>query len=294
MGNKISYAFARMMNLVLKTIPTFRGKMKVARTFLKVFRLLKQRLPKDVLTESKDGRSFYVDLNEKMYISLFFTGIYEPGETEYFIKNVREGQIIVDVGGNFGWYSTLFSKIVGTTGTVHVFEPVPFIYAELERNLKLNSLGDNCTLNNYALWETNGTASINVFKDMPHGHSSLSNLGMKEYQIFRIETKVFDEYVKVHGISNIDFMKLDVEGAELSVLKGALETLKRMENLKVVFEVNDDTSAAFGYVPSDIIKLLKSVGYKKFSMISKQGELIQLQDLSNLTNGANIVCEKRI
>jgi len=99
-----------------------------------------------------DKRQYYFDPHERaarMY-SVPLTGTFERKETEFLRSTIKRGQVCIDVGACFGWYTLLFSSLVGQTGHVHAFEPLSDNYRVLARNLALNE-AKNVTLNSSAL-----------------------------------------------------------------------------------------------------------------------------------------------
>jgi len=69
-----------------------------------------KKLPDNVLVYATDGRKFHINLNERIYRSLYFLGVYEPNENKILSRIIRPGNIVTDIGANFGWYTTLFAK----------------------------------------------------------------------------------------------------------------------------------------------------------------------------------------
>jgi hypothetical protein len=84
-----------------------------------------QHLPGEVLVSTVDGARMYADLSTGMCESLYFLGEYEPGVSNVIREVVRPGQVCLDLGANFGWYTTLLHRLTGPGGEVHAFEPVP-------------------------------------------------------------------------------------------------------------------------------------------------------------------------
>ena len=183
-----------------------------------------------------------------------------------YIEKIHYGNVVLDVGANKGYYTSLFSILVGRHGEVHSFEPVPESYKEL---LDLKTELDNVFTNNLAVGQKCGAATINydpfdsekaTLKDTT---SSLPN---------RHQTQVIsiDEYVEKHELSNVDFIKCDVEGFELEVLHGAIKTLKSLKpkvSLEITLAEND---------LKDTMHLLRSAGYSNFQKIEKDYPMFSL------------------
>ena len=153
---------------------------------------------------------------------------------------VHDDSVCVDIGANIGLY-TLAMAALARRGRVWAFEPAPGSYEFLERNIAVNGL-DNVEAFNLAVAATSGTVD---FHDIPfftagsftvEGDSFLTSevLGSS---FFRAPSVTLDEFVADHGLRSVDFVKIDVEGGELSVLEGAVGTLDRHRPV-VVLEFN--------------------------------------------------------
>ena len=157
---------------------------------------------------------------------------------KYFI--IKSGDVVVDVGASFGNY-TLDGCLHGAK--VYAFEPVPSRYEILAKNVELNNL-DNCSLFNLGLWSKSGEISLEDYA--PHADWRGK---------FRVTT--LDEWVESNSINRIDFIKADTEGAELEILKGSSNTLRRFKP-KLLVEVH--TFVDESLLPA-VEDFLKGLGY---------------------------------
>jgi len=287
------------MNILYKIIRQlfetkhFIGKERLKTFLMNMYFRLFDSIDKKIIT-AEDGRKFRADLGDGMYNDLYFTGNYEKGETLYFKNELNNGDTLIDIGANFGWYTTLFSTLAGDSGEVHAFEPVPWIYDELNANIALNHLPKNIKTNQIALGDKIDNVVINTFSGLSHGHSSISNLGRSDYKTSSAAMVKLDDYIKEHMAGrHIAFIKMDVEGAELMVLDGAIEFLTKARKIKILFEINFETASAFKYRPVDIIKKLEGFGFEHFSKIGSDGNLIKLDANAGIEHGDNIVCIKK-
>lgn len=199
------------------------------------------------------------------------TGNYEPMDLDMVSRitdYMREG-IFFDVGANLGWY-TLNIKKQYPHMRVYAFEPISETFNKVKKNIELNHI-DGAEVYNIALYHENTT--LNFFYDVcASGASSFRNLredkGTREVLC---KTERLDDFVKNHNVPAIDFIKCDVEGSELFVYQGGMESIKKYK--PVIFsEMLRKWAAKFGYHPNDIIDLLVSAGYQCF-VIKEQGKL---------------------
>jgi len=271
----------------------FFAKERLKTFLLKLYRNAKPH-SHDLISAAYDARKFHIDLYDRTYDRLYFTGYFEKNESLFIERIVKPGCAVLDIGANFGWYTTLCSRLCGSNGEVHAFEPVPSTLEELRYNIRLNQLESNIIVNNFALGHEETTAQIYLFEGLPHSHASLSNLGRSDGCPFSIQVKTLDEYARnyLRG-KQVRFVKLDVEGAELNVLEGGINFFRTQKDLWMLFEINIETSNAFGYDQQSLIGALESIGFRRFFQTGNGGEPEQIRDFDTLAHGANVFCHKQ-
>jgi len=113
----------------------------------KMISLWRKTNPKNIL-HYKNGTAFNISLKKSSISkSLVFQNEYDYNETSIVKQLIKPGSNVIDIGANFGWYSVLFSQLVGVSGKVFSFEPIPETYEELNSNVKLNSCKNIKTFN---------------------------------------------------------------------------------------------------------------------------------------------------
>ena len=183
-----------------------------------------------------------------MYVAVFLDDEYERSACDLLRAWLRPGDKVVDVGANHGWFSLLMAAIVGPQGVVVACEPMPQMLDALRHNLTLNAALDVRVLP-IALGAEPGESTLHLFAGLPHGHVSVSTLGRSDYAttvvpVERIDTAVLDLQPVL--------IKVDVEGAELEVLRGADALLRGRRPPSWLIEVNYETSSAMGYAPIEL------------------------------------------
>lgn len=237
-------------------------------------------IPEGVIRH-KDGRLLFVG-PDRIYWRIYCGLDFEPGPTKLVQALLSKGDTVLDVGANFGWYTTIFAKQVKNGGRVFAFEPVPAAFEQLQRNIQINNYGDQCMLNQLALGSSEGTVDLHVFEDLPLSHSSVSDLGRSSFKTFAAPLTTIDRFLESHAVKNVDFFKCDVEGAELAVFYGAADLLRHKDAPIVMFECNAETSAAVGWHPNDAIGLLVESGYDHFFEIDDSGGVARVAFGSDL------------
>ena len=129
-----------------------------------------------VIAGVNDGRRFHMNLADSLYNGPFFLGDYEPEIGAVVRSLIRAGDHTIDIGANYGWYTTLFSKLVGQSGSVHAFEPTATGYRDLEQSCTLNGARYNTHLIQAAVSDQEGSSVVYTFPGQTLGHSSLRNM----------------------------------------------------------------------------------------------------------------------
>lgn len=181
---------------------------------------------------------------------------YEP-ELRHLERLVRQGGTFVDAGANIGLYTVVAATLLGSAGTVLAVEPSATTCALLRRNVELNRL-DNVIVVQKALSDMTGTARLFHVAGAPNYSLGAPAGGTTTYE--DVETATLDELVSTYTLSEVSCVKIDVEGAEPLVLRGAHGTLSRWHPA-VIVEVNDRNAARLGTSQQDAAGLLAAHGY---------------------------------
>ncbi|MBI5396252.1 MAG: FkbM family methyltransferase [Verrucomicrobia bacterium] len=144
-------------------------------------------------------------------------GSYEAGKQRLFARTVKPGSIVFDISSHVGFYSLLASSRLGPAGRVFAFEPMPRNLACLREHLRINGV-TNVTIIEKAVADAAGVAAFTAAGSSYEGHL----LPGGELQI---ETVALDDLIAQGRLPVPDLLKIDVEGAEVSVLKGAKKLL---------------------------------------------------------------------
>lgn len=208
------------------------------------------------------GVRLLIDSRDKRFIPIEILNFKatEAVERELILKLVSHCKVVVDVGANIGWYTINLGKLKNVE-KVFAFEPIPYTFEYLKRHVSLNEVSKaeifNCGLSNEVgqrefFWTTEET-----------GSSSMANIRERSaIDVVKCELDTLDNFMKDRNIS-VDFLKIDVEGAELFVLQGAIKSIK--SGSPIIFaELLRKWAAKFGYHPNDVIQLLESSGYSTY------------------------------
>ena len=199
------------------------------------------------------------DASEPIAFHLAIDGVYEPETLALILQQVKQGDVFVDVGANIGVFTIPAARCVGNNGRVIAAEASSDIFAFLTRNLEANGASQVITVNS-AICDFTGTARFYPAPKHKFGMGSLgAQFGAKPIEV--PATKL-DEVLEEARIGHVDLLKVDVEGFELGVFKGAHGLLTGARPPLVVFEFCDWAEAR---VPNsrvgDAQRLLLSYGY---------------------------------
>lgn len=176
---------------------------------------------------------------------------------------LQAGEVFIDVGAHIGWFTTLAASRVGPTGQVIACEPYPSNAAVLRANVDLNHAG-NVRVVEVALGSQEGTLSLASVEGESGGVTALewAHEGRAEVPMTTLDAIAAD-------VQDIALVKLDVEGWEPRVLRGAVESLARARH--VLIEINGPSLRAGGSSPAEVFDLLRARGFKQFRPVVQAG-----------------------
>jgi FkbM family methyltransferase len=184
---------------------------------------------------------------------------FEKEYSLFYDYQVARGDFVIDVGAYVGLYSLLSAKLAGTDGLVVSIEPEFHSFALLTNNLKLNNLNRNTLARNLALSDINGRRDFYVPKIASGSTFHLDHLlsqTIRDYAKTSVETQTCDRLLETLKIRHVNIMKIDVEGAELSVLRGANDALRNCRVDRLVIEIHKTVNK-----PQTVTGYLESRGY---------------------------------
>ena len=206
---------------------------------------------------------YFFRRNDSLGINL---PIFETRELAFAERLLQPGMTVLDIGAHQGLYTLLASRRVGPSGRVFSFEPSPRERRALRLNLRINFC-DNVVVQALALGSEETTADLYVVDKYNTGYNSLRPPNAPEpSSTVAVRVRTLDNWLADEKIDHVDFIKLDVEGAELSVLKGARELLARTRPVLLV-EIAQIRTAGWGYDAVEIVRFLESMGYVWFEIL---------------------------
>ena len=191
-------------------------------------------------------------------------GSFDKPECDFLSRFLQPGMTVLDVGAHHGYYALLASGRVGDSGRVFAFEPSPRERKKLKWHIRWNHCS-NVEILDTAMGSKAGQAELFVAAGRETGCNSLRPPAVRGTpKKVSVPVDTLDEFLSRRGIERVDFIKMDVEGAELSVMQGAEYLLSGKKRPVVLVEVCDLRTAAWGYAAPEILKHLVERGYRWF------------------------------
>jgi FkbM family methyltransferase len=208
------------------------------------------------------GVELLFDVTDFTMQGCYFSRVpYEPGATARVLA-LEPGQVFVDIGANSGYFTILAGARVGADGHVFAFEPNPVVHRRLSRHVDMNRMNDRVRVFDVAIADRDAD-DVNLFISCRTDNSGLSSLipsvaalasgGLNRDVKVHVSTSRFDSWMRTALLPRIDLIKIDVEGAELSVLHGMRRTLERLRPQAIVCETPEDGPA---------VEFIRSFGYR--------------------------------
>jgi FkbM family methyltransferase len=199
-------------------------------------------------------------------LTILETGEYEPVSFAMVGEHLGAGATLIDVGANIGYYSLKAAPMVGAAGHVIAIEPNPEALQKMRVNLAASGANNVVTLAPVACSDTESTLDLYAAPGGNTGETSLSKANASQEgastHTYKVRARPLDDIVREAGVTRVDAIKIDVEGAECQVLKGARQTLGRFHPMLLV-EVADDGLRRMGSSAAQVRELLRAQGYRE-------------------------------
>ncbi|MBP7809025.1 MAG: FkbM family methyltransferase [Bacteroidia bacterium] len=195
-------------------------------------------------------------------------------EIELLKKHIKQGDTVLDIGANIGFYATILSDIVGEKGKIHCFEPDTTNFNHLK---KTTSSYKNIIINNKAVGPKTEKLKIYTSKELNVDHRTYKP---EEYdQEIEIDAVSIDDYLKGE---KVDFIKMDIQGFEMEAMKGMKETLKNNPKVKMISEFWPYGLRKSGSSLRDYFVLLKELNFNVEILKENKLETLDLETVLKL------------
>ena len=237
--------------------------------------------------------------NDAYRLSIY--GIHGAHDLKIFKDNVKDGDNVVDLGANIGYFTLILAKLVGPTGHVFAFEPDPRNLVLLKKNVEYNNY-KNITIIPKAVSNVNDKCALYVGQKS-FGQNTIYKPEKTRTQKFvptDSETIRLDDFFKMNNLlDKISFIKMDIEGAEVLALSGMKKILKLNKNIKIFTEVEISYLEDAGSSYDQFIDLLTENNFT-LSLADNRSETLikvnrsQLEKILNDEGSVNIFCVREL
>lgn len=237
----------------------------------------------DQLTCQRFGIHWSLDLKEGIDLAIYLFGRFETGTAAALSKLVKPGSIVIDIGANIGAHALPLAQHVGENGKVYAIEPTDWAFEKMIRNLDLNPELKNSLVPIKAFFsdlkgslpsQTHSSWRLDDSKKHPVHGGQLNHSGNAEYTSL-------DQWVKNTGLKKIDLIKLDVDGYEVKVLKGGMNTLREFKP-KMILELTLYNLDEYGDSLKELLDLLKSCDYDLKSQDGRKSIPMKIEELKKI------------
>jgi FkbM family methyltransferase len=247
-----------------------------------------------------DGLTIYFNPDRSSFtVRGLLEGTYERGTAALIRRMMHQSKTFIDLGANIGYFSLVAAQAMEMDGMIYSFEPDPDTYALLVRNIAANDFHNRIEAIPTAIADQKGTFTFHQYLS-DAGSSSLILRELPIKDSIEVGVTTLDLWAEERGWPDIDFVKMDIEGAEISALRGMHEVSKRNDGLKLIIEFNAEALESASKNNEELFSILRSLGFAKFSVI-KEHSMTSLgaeHDWKILVRRArwepvNLFCEKQ-
>jgi len=237
------------------------------------------------------GHRMYLGRGDVLRLST--EGIYEPRVTELVQREVEAGDVVLDIGAHVGYYTLIFAQLVGGRGRVFAFEPEPKNFALLESNVRVNGY-HNVTLIRKAVSDKTRKVRLCLSEDNSGDNRIYDSLDGR--RSVEVETLSLDDYFAGYQ-GRIDFIKMDIQGAEPAALRGMAGLLAKNAEVKLITEFWPLGLKLSGVEPETYLRLLVDRGFTLSNIDEQQNKIVSTSIPELLTqytpersNQTNLLC----
>jgi len=235
-------------------------------------RFLNPRLrdsPRRRVTETLIGARFAVDTQDLIQRYLYLFGVWEPRMTLWLQRRLGPGDTFVDVGANIGYFSVLASRLVGPEGKVVAIEASRAFQERLEQNARLNDC-TNIRAVHTAVSDKQQTLTFILASSNNMGANSIVPYDGPVESTFEIEAFPLPDVLEADEIANARVIKVDVEGAEGSVVRGMAPLLGKLRpDAEVTVEVTPDRMAQLGDTVEELLDTMRGAGFNVYRLANE-------------------------
>ena len=259
----------------------------------RVYLAIKRRLKTDAAVV--DGHRLHLDPGDSLDLSI--NPFYEAFERRITAEEITRGDVVVDIGANIGFFTLHFARLVGPEGHVFAFEPDPGNFRLLQQNVQENGY-ENVTLIPKAVSNSSGKTRLFLCDSNVGDHRIYDSPGEERTSV-EIETIRLDDFL-AGSERPVDFIKMDIQGAEMLALEGMESTLRDNPTLKMLFEFWPSGLVKCGTDPEDLLAFIRRCGFRILELDDDNETVVSVENdrellakyPPNRVQHTNLLCER--
>lgn len=265
MSSRLSGALDSFGRAYVRYLPGAPGRGPLSATYLNP-RL--RASPRRRIVRSRFGARFAVDTQDLIQRYLYLFGVWEPNMTHWLRSRLQPGDTFIDVGANIGYYSVLASRLVGDGGRVVSVEASSAFHELLLRQVRLNQCR-NVRAVNAAVSDSRQTLTFVLASSANMGANSIVPYDGPAESSFEIEARPLPDVLGAAEIAGARIIKIDVEGAEGSVVRGMAPMLSQLrQDVEITVEVTPDRMSQLGYSVEELLKTMQEHGFHVYRLVN--------------------------
>ena len=243
--------------------------------------------PPERVIKTNDGRWYLTPPSLKGSRS-YKAGTYEQSLVRYVQSNIKLNEICIDIGAFIGFYTVIFSKIIGLNGKVFAVEPENNAYSYLLKNIRINNL-QNVVPINKAADDKIGFVKFTERANYSNKKKFGGFVSIDEKKQFKLIESITVDSLK---LNNVSWVKLDTDGNETKILNGMKETISKSPNIKLIIEI-DPSHFSKNHNIINLVNILKEYGFDNAIICEDNYKLINTNNIYNINNHRNLIFFKK-
>lgn len=223
-----------------------------------------------IIVSTKNEIKFIYTPNNEQTLDIEFGRVWEESELNLFKKYLKKGDLFIDIGSHIGWYAINLAFLDQVK--VVAFEASSGNYKILVENIRLNNLEKLITAKRIAIGDRQKRIKFTKSDHLGNRIIPIASDSTQEYEL--VEMTTLDTFVRLNKLDNICGIKCDIEGAELFMLEGAKNTIKKFHPY-VLLEIQQEWTQKYGYDANEIFEFMENLGYK-YKCVTDDGKVKKL------------------
>jgi FkbM family methyltransferase len=214
---------------------------------------------------------------ERIFLSSFFA--YKRFMEDPLANLLRKhpgivaGGDVLDVGANVGYTADVLARAIAPGRRVWAFEPEPVNFRRMTETLARRGVAARVTTVQAAVGDAGGTLKLWLNANHPGDHRVVTGKFQPDAEAISVPVIAIDDFVQEHGIEQVAFVKIDVQGFELMVARGMSRLIERTPSLTILFEYDPPLLAELGFDPKELLDFFTTAGFQ-LHIVTRRGELV--------------------